>query len=154
MKKICFLLIILISTQIFAEENSRSLYISTKYQMTPPYSLVGGNVEIALINRKQVFIGLDFGGGYNPITWDGEFGWGFSLGKPIKPTDWLQIIPGGSITGWIFLIVPEYGCTVGGSPAFGGPFVKMLFGRNRFFGEFSQRVLFGANFEYGGALIG
>ncbi len=138
MKNIRFLILMLLFINIIAAENSipnnKQLYISAKYQMTPPYSLAGANGEIAYINSKLIFMSLDFGIGENPKTQDSEFGWGFSLGKQIKPTDWLQIIPGGTICGWLFMIMPKYGDTVGASPAFGGPFVKVLFGKKRFYG--------------------
>ena len=174
MKRFYFIFFILLSIKIIAAEglisHNKQLYLSAKYHIIPPYSTLGGNVEVAYVNR--VFMGLDFGGGINYKDWDSEMGWGFSLGKQIKPNDWLQVIPGGSIGCWILFDFYSSGGFYyyneehdkyyyeGGhgeidiSVVFGGPFIKLLFGKNKFFAEFSQRFLFGSNMgENKGSLV-
>ena len=140
-----------------ARGDGKQFYISLKYQATAPFSGAGGNLQIGRLNRG--FFGADFGGGAN------DFGGGLSWGGLIKPIDWLQIIPGGSVGFWNLydfnsrIVYWQEPVWTGGAVwrsrvieedrggfAFGGPFVKLLFGRDKFFGEVSQRFLFGERF--------
>lgn len=131
--------------------NNSTLYFSAKYQATAPFSGAGGNIETGYFQKG--YFGFDCGGGRN------DFGGGFSWGGRIKPTDWFLIIPGCSAGWWAFFedVYREEGYHNGtyyshsgyyrsdilDNLAFGGPFVKLLFGKNKTWGEFSYRLLFG-----------
>ena len=86
-------------------------------------------------------------------------GGGISFGGRIQPVSWIQIIPGATAGFWglfesgyeeryyynyyydyyNYYYRYEYF-------AWGGPFVKLLFGKNKFWGEVSYRQLFGTGF--------
>ena len=122
-------------------------YLSAKYQLIGGAggATLGGNLEMGYLNRGFFSADFGIGGGYRAF----DLGGGFSFGGRIKPVNWFQIIPGGSagfwwierrediFTGWGY----EY--NYNNRFAFGGPFVKLLFGRNKCWGEVSQRLLFG-----------
>jgi len=124
--------------------NKKSLYFSVKFQATPPFSGAGGNIELGSIKNSFFF--------------SGDFGDGFSFGGRIQPTPFFQIILGGTAGFWGLLKeryeyrYNYYGNYYGGyrdyytELAFGGPFVKLLFGKGKFWGEISDRTFFGTAF--------
>jgi hypothetical protein len=128
--------------------NPKSFYFSAKFQATPPFSGAGGNIELGSIKNNFFFSG-DFGGGAK------NFGGGFSFGGRIQPSFWLQIIPGGTLGFWtLFEEEYRYGYNYGTNYgysyydwdtyfAWGGPFIKLLFGKNKLWGEVSYRLIFG-----------
>jgi hypothetical protein len=151
MKKLCFLFCIAIVSVTFADldskaQKTRQFYASLKYQDALSRSMLGGDIEFGLF-KKNFFFSFDFGAGGNPETYMGDFGWIVSWGGRIKPNDAIQIVPGGSFGCWLYPIDEEGTDIVFGAPTFGGPFVKLLIGKNRSWFEISNRILFGTNFN-------
>jgi len=128
--------------------NEKTRYFSVKFQATPPFSGAGGNIETGIF-KNNFFFSSDFGGGSN------NFGGGVNFGGRIQPVSWLQIIPGVTTGFWGLF---EYKKREEKYPyyndyyydyyrneyfAWGGPFVQLLFGKDKFWGEVSYRQLFG-----------
>jgi len=142
------------SVSIPSAPDEKSRYFSMKFQATPPFSGAGGNIEAGIF-KNNFFFSSDFGGGNNNL------GGGFSFGGRIQPISWLQIIPGGTTGFWAFFkygyeTYNDYDSYYGYNSherygrneyfAWGGPFVKLLFGKGKFWGEVCDRVLFGTAF--------
>jgi len=128
-----------------AQSGGSEVYLSLKWQPTAPYSGAGGNFEIGRFRGNRYF-GVDFGGGKD------NFGGGLSWGGRIQPVDWFQATFGGSAGNWALFTRQwdrwdrYYYNRL--DFAFGGPFVKTMFGNGKVWGEFNSRWLFGTSFAY------
>jgi hypothetical protein len=129
-------------------ENSKRLsgaYLSIKGQLTATYYFdeegfnYGFNFGWGGFT-KNLYIGGDANLTFDHSGYPSGAGIGFSLGARIpSPNDWFQAIAGGSFG------------LFGGDDYFsvGGPMMKLLFGKNNTWAEFSHRYLI--DFFYGGA---
>jgi len=134
------------SVSISSSTNKKiQYYLSLKFQATRPFSGAGGNFEGGYFKNNFFFSG-DFGGGGN------DFGGGLNFGGRIRPVSFFQLILGGTAGFWTLFKYEtrnndyygyDYYSYWNDYFAWGGPFAKLLFGKDKFWGEVSYRQLFG-----------